>query len=57
MPTDLSNVLARRRAERLNLDRTQMLVLIAPVVFGLVTMILAARIPALAAALVLVGLE
>ena len=57
MPTDLAVAIARRRAERAFATQDEVFVLLAPVLFGTVSALLAIRSPAIACALILVGLQ
>lgn len=57
MPTDLAVAIGRRRAERLSAAQDEKLVLLAPALVGLVSALLAVRCPAVACALILVGLH
>ena len=57
MPTDLAIAIEQRRAERVFATQDDLLVLLAPVLFGILSMLLAIRSPAIACALILVGLQ
>lgn len=57
MPTDLAVAIGRRRAERVFAAQDEMLLLLAPALFALVSAMLAMRNPAIACALILVGLQ
>ena len=57
MPTDLTGAIKRRRAERVFAAQDEMLLLLVPSLFALVSALLAMRSPTVACALILVGLQ
>jgi hypothetical protein len=57
MPTDLSFALGQRRAESRFAVQDEIILLLVPALFGLVSVLLAVRNPAFACALILGGLQ
>lgn len=57
MPTDLAVAIRDKQAARQSAAQDQWLVLIGPALFGLLSMLLAAQNPDVAAAIVLMGLQ
>lgn len=57
MPTDLAMAIGRRRDRRLSAAREEALVLLVPVLVGIISALLALRSPAVACALIWVGLQ
>jgi hypothetical protein len=57
MPTDLAAAIGRRTAEDVSAAQDEKLALLLPALFGFISVLLAVRSPAVAAALILVGLQ